>query len=167
MKTSRLTETALSPTIPRQTDLKKLLTIIDFVIGKGIIMPRKSTRGKALTIHAELRLIRLLMEKFPASSEISYFFEITSEHPEKTAYAWTFDSHRILHARRSWRTGKIHLCQTLSVSGTTRNITFPIRWGGMVLEFDMNGETVLDKNLADEFWKMLIGHSGEGIPKPD
>jgi hypothetical protein len=157
-----LTETVLSPTIRRQTELKKHLTITQ----KGIIMSKKSAREKTLTLFAEMRLIQFVLRMFPVTADITCFCEIHGGKPGFYTYSWRFDTERRLHVRPSWRTGKLHIEQTLTSGDKNVAISFPVKWGGLNIVFDKEGKAVLDGDAARNFWEALIGHNGEGIPKP-
>jgi hypothetical protein len=129
-------------------------------------MPSDRNPHKKLTVHAEVALIRSTIKRFPGSMSIGYFFEIEGEKPGYKTFSWAFNVHRILSIRMSWRTGKLHMKQELVVDREMRSISFPIVWGGLNITFDESGETTLEGTAAHDFWTMLIGHSGEGIPKP-
>ncbi len=129
-------------------------------------MSDKHSRHKRLTIHAENALIKLIAERFPGSSDIGYFFEAPGDKPDYQTLSWVYNAHRKLNVRMSWRTGKLHIKQELVVNQETRNVAFPITWSGLTMDFDENGEATLEGTAAHNFWTMLIGHSGEGVPKP-
>lgn len=121
---------------------------------------------KRLTTHAEAALIRSVIEQFPGSTDISYFFETNGGIPDYHTLSWVYNTHRVLHVRMSWRTGNLHMKQELIADTETKSISYPVMWGGLGITFDENGRAMLEGTAARDFWAMLIGHSGEGVPKP-
>jgi len=130
-------------------------------------MAKNRSRIDPLSFRDELRLIKSIVDTFPDASDIAYFCETPSNDPNFHAFSWAFDIHRTLHIRPSWRTpSKLLIQQKLTVGEKMEPVSFPIKWGGTTIFFNNSGEAILREDAAHNFWTALIGHSGEGVPKP-